>query len=274
MDDISLKQMLKELKGQSLSTKVYGMRLLVMDYFTKWLPGIALGLWVIAGYLFHEIGLYNPNQTDIPTLIGIIAAVTGLVIAESQLTSWKQEKLLERLEQILLAMSAIKSDCNALDQNNPKNPDESIKRKDFVDDDINFGASLISCNWINVTAIEENVQKINHQVLFVKKLINRHSFRINKPKEIIKFLDDTIIYLNYLTILTKTFEKIVQHERDEINYHPQLGYHAHLLTQYYGKWIEFNADRKGKLSGPLEDMVPPNFIIYLKIHALIKTLRI
>lgn len=274
MDDIGLKQMLRELKGQSLSTKARGLRLLIMDYATRWLPGIALGLWALAGYLFHRIGLYTLEQDDVPTLIGIIAAITGLVIAESQLTSWKQEKLLERLELILLAMATIKSLCNALDQNGPRHPDGRIKREGFVDDDMNYGASLIKCDWLNVSAIEENAQKVHHQILFIKKLINRRSFRINKPNEIIEFFDNTEIYLNELTSLTKTFETIVQHDRKELSYEPQPGYHAHQLTQYYAKWIKFNADRKGKLSRPLEDMIPPNFIIYLKIHTLITTLRI
>lgn len=274
MDEINFRAILAESKSLGLRDRVFTVKIIAYDYVQKWLPFIAISLWVTLLYLLHTNDLYRIEAKDIPTFVGSFVAVAGLAIAESQLTSWKQEKLLDRLEEVLLSIVALRSLCNALEQNGPRDEEGKCKLADFLDTDMNFGARLVSSGLLNVEEIAIHVQKVKHQIIFIKKLLNIKTFRFNSAHEIKKFLDQTSNFLANLMWLIQMFENLSHNNQGTLIYHYKPGQHSKALEDHYALWIQFNHNRHGELSINIEEIVPPTFLMHVKVLALIQALRV
>lgn len=274
MDDLSYKTLIKATPKLTLANKLRVISIFASEFIHNKKPHIAVILWAILFYRMHIVGFYSPKGSDAISILGIFVAVVALCIAESQLMSWKQEKLLDRLEAVLFASIRLRDLTSSLECNLPRDAAGNPKLKDLSDADIELPVSLIRAGFLNKEHIVEECAKLRHQFIFIKKLLGNRSFKLNKAKEVSIFLDLCDRYLIHLEFLMSSAHYIIQDELGIIKSHSAEGFHARLLNDFYGFWPAFNHHKSPEAQHPAESMIPPGSIIEMRIRALVNTLRI
>lgn len=272
MDDVTIKKIMASMEGQSLRHKLYIWRLYGFEVLHQRKPYIAIILCAIAIILIHINKIYVFEPTDLYAVLGIGVTIGGLAIAENQLLSWKQEKLLDRLEVLFLSADTMLKLCTSIEGSGIYGPDGQRKYSVFTDDDILKGADLIRLGILDKHSITEQALKMQHQILFITKLLEKHSFKLNGIKDVKSFLDNTYIYMSNVVTLVDTYDLIYQSQEGTIGYSAQPGMHARLLNEHYDIWRTFNRDRYGVINQKL--FAGPSIFIRQRTLALIQTLRV
>lgn len=273
MNRISFNTWREEVRGENLKDKLWLTWRFAIEAWISTSPLIAVTLWVALAFLLHKNGFYRFSPTDIFPIFGTIAGVVAALIAESQLHSWKQEKLLDRLEALYLSSGNLCSLCGPL-LNSSTWLTITNQTTEITDNDIERFHNTVMSELANKEAITATCLNMSHQILFIQKLLTNRTFKLNKATDANKFLNRTSVFCTRITRLAETIDHLTRHHRGEIHYQAGPGVHKAILDDIKSSTESLNLDRNDRPPENQDFIVQPHDLITIRILTLIKTLRI
>lgn len=273
MEKLNFKTWLEALPGLAIQNKIWLTWRFIIEAWIATTPALVVILWITLAFLLHKSELYIFTAPDIFPVFGTIAGVAAALIAESQLRSWKQEKLLDRLEALYLSADRLHNLCNSLLGGSAWFHASEENRK-FTDSDIEAFIDAANLGYIDKDAITTTCLNMSHQILFIQKLLTNRAFKLHKSNEVHKFLNKTELFCARITRLADTIDLAAKHERGEIHYTAQAGIHKAILEDIQSSKESLNENRYGKPPENGDLMFPPHSQIKIGVFALIRTLRI
>ncbi|WP_220790939.1 hypothetical protein, partial [Pseudomonas amygdali] len=173
----------------------------IAETYYKLEPYIALALWLALYYVCDMIGAYEFSAQNTVQLLGPAVAVAAIIMAERQLQSWKQEKLLERLASLHKICASVSELCLSIEVGPLASG--KYKKQDFSDSDILYGARLIKYGIFKTDIVICSLTEIKNEVKLIRKLSTNRSFLKISKKDIDNFCDCTTRYINDLMYCLK-----------------------------------------------------------------------
>lgn len=187
MEKLNFKAWLESLHGLTIRNKIWLTWRFIIEAWIATAPVIVVALWVALAVLLHTSELYVFKTPDIFPVFGTIAGVAAALIAESQLRSWKQEKLLDRLEALYLSADKLYDLCNSL-LGGSAWFQVCEEGREITDSDIERFADPNNLGYVEKDAITTTCLNMSHQMLFIQKLLTNRAFKLHKASEVQKFL--------------------------------------------------------------------------------------
>lgn len=273
MDKINFNTWRETVRGQNLHDKIWLTWRFTIEAWIIACPVIAVVLWLVLAFLLHKYEFYKFAGTDIFPVLGTIAAVAAVLIAENQLHSWKQEKLLDRFEALYLSADNLCSLCDPL-LNSSAWIITTNQTAEIVDNDMVRFQDIAISGRVNREAITATCLNMSHQILFIQKLLTTRTFHLNKATDAHTFLSKTHVFCTRITRFVEALDQLGRHHRGEIRYEAAPGVHKALLDDIQSSKEALNVDRNDRLPEDRTFMIQPHDLIKMRVLVLIRTLRI